>query len=47
MDISKEEAKESLDQIQAMATRTRQTIAASYDSSLLIMWGVIWIAAFL
>lgn len=47
MDISKEEARNSLDQIQATATRTRQTIAASYDSGLLIMWGSIWIAAFL
>jgi len=46
MDISKEEARNSLDQIQAMATRTRQTIAAIYDSGLLIMWGLIWFTAF-
>jgi hypothetical protein len=47
MDISKEEARNSLDQIQSMAIRTRQTIAASEDSGVLIMWGLIWIAAFL
>jgi len=47
MDISKEEARDSLDQIHAMAIRTRQTIAAGYDSALLIMWGFIWIAAFI
>lgn len=47
MEISKEEARNSLDQIESMATRTRQTIAASYDSGLLIMWGLICIAAFL
>ena len=47
MNISDEEARNSLDQIQAVATRTRKTIAASYDSGLLIMWGLIWIAAFL
>ena len=47
MDISKEEARDSLDQIQAMATRTRLTIAAGYDSGLLIMWGFVWITAFL
>lgn len=46
MDISKEEAQDSLNQIQAMAARTRQTIAASYDSGLLIMWGLIWSIAF-
>ena len=47
MDISKEEAESSLEQIQAVATHTRKTIAASYDSSLLIMWGLIWILGFL
>ena len=47
MDISEKEAQDSLEQIQAVANYTRKTIAASYDSSLLIMWGAIWIAAFL
>lgn len=47
MDVSQEDAQDSLYQIQEAATRTRKTIAASYDSGLLIMWGLICIAAFL
>ena len=47
MDISEKEAQDSLDQIQAVSTRTRKTIAASYDSVLLIMWGLIGILGFL
>ena len=47
MDISEKEAQDSLDQIQATATHTRKTIAASYDSTVLMMWGLIWILAFL
>jgi hypothetical protein len=47
MEMTKQQAQDSLDQIQATTARTRQTIAASYDSGLLIMWGLICIAAFL
>ena len=47
MDISEKEAQDSLDQIQAVATHTRKTIAASYDSVMLMMWGLIWILGFL
>ena len=47
MDISEKEAQDSLDQIQAVSTRTRQTIAAGYDSVLLIMWGLIGILGYL
>jgi hypothetical protein len=47
MDISDEDARNSLDQIQAVVNRTRKTIAASYNSKLLIMWGLIWVAGFL
>jgi hypothetical protein len=47
MDISEQEAQDSLEQIQAVSTRTRKTIAASYDSGILIIWGLICIAAFL
>ncbi|MHC4159447.1 MAG: hypothetical protein ACYSSO_10260 [Planctomycetota bacterium] len=47
MDISKEDAKESLEQIEAVHSHTRKTIAASYDSGVLMMWGIICIAAFL
>ncbi len=47
MNISNGEARKSLDEAQAVAERTRKSIAASYTSSLLIIWGIIWIAGFL
>ena len=47
MNVSNEEARNSLDQIQAVASRTRKTIAASYASPLLILWGLICITAYL
>jgi hypothetical protein len=47
MNISDEEARNSLDQVQAVTSRTRKTIAASYDSGLLIVWGLIWLIAFM
>lgn len=47
MDISEKEAQDSLDQIQAVSTHTRKTIAASYDSVVLMMWGLIGILGFL
>lgn len=47
MNVSEKDAQDSLDQAQAVATRTQKTITASYSSSLLIMWGLIWIVAFL
>jgi hypothetical protein len=47
MDISKQEARDSLEQIQSVVNHTRKTIASSYTSPLLILWGLIWIIAFL
>jgi len=47
MNISNEEAQNSLDQIQAVLSHTRKAIASSYASPLLILWGLIWIAGFL
>ncbi|MHC4159715.1 MAG: hypothetical protein ACYSSO_11635 [Planctomycetota bacterium] len=47
MDISEQEAQDSLEQIQAVTTRTRKTIAAGYDSAVLMMWGLIGILGFL
>lgn len=41
MDISEKEARDSLDQIQAVSIRTRKTITAGYDSAVLMMWGLI------
>jgi len=42
MDITQEDAQESLNQIKAASIRTRRAIAASYASGLLILWGAIW-----
>ena len=47
MDISREDAKESLGQIQAVAEQTRKKIAGSSTGDLLILWGFIWIVAFI
>lgn len=47
MDISEKEAQDSLEQIKAVSTRTRKTIAAGYDSVVLMMWGMIGILGFL
>ena len=47
MDISKQDAKESLDEIQAVLDHTRKAIASNYANPLLIMWGLIFITAYL
>ncbi len=47
MDISEKEAQDSLEEIQAVSIHTRKTIAASYDSAVLMMWGLIGILGFL
>jgi hypothetical protein len=47
MDISEKEAQDSLEQIQAVSAHTRKTIAAGYDSAVLMMWGLIGILGFL
>ncbi|NIP27425.1 MAG: hypothetical protein GWN67_03395 [Phycisphaerae bacterium] len=47
MDISEKEARDSLEQIQAVSSRTRKTIAAGYDSAVLMMWGLIGILGYL
>ena len=46
MDISKQEAQDSLREIQAVSVQTRKAIASSYASGLLILWGLIWSVAF-
>ncbi len=47
MDVSKQTAEDLLDQVQQVTARTRKSIAASSASTLLILWGVIWILGFL
>lgn len=46
MNISQEEAQDSLNQIEVVSSRMRRNIVASYASPLLILWGLVWIAAF-
>jgi hypothetical protein len=46
MDVSPNNARESLSLIEETATRTRRAISAGYAGNLLILWGLIWIAGF-
>ena len=46
MEVSEQEARESLSLIQDTAARTRKVVAAGYASHLLILWGLIWMAGF-
>lgn len=47
MDISKEEAKDSLSQIQSVLNQTRKSIASNYVSPLLVLWGLTFIAGYI
>ncbi|MHC4545601.1 MAG: hypothetical protein ACYTDW_14125 [Planctomycetota bacterium] len=47
MDLSEKEAQDSLEQIQVVSSHTRKTIAAGYDSAVLMMWGLIGILGYL
>ena len=46
MNVSQEDARESLTMIKATSDHTRKVIASSYASGLLILWGVIWVVGF-
>jgi len=46
MEVSQQEARESLSLIQDTATRTKRVVAAGYAGTLLILWGLIWMAGF-
>jgi hypothetical protein len=46
VEVSQQEARESLSLIQDTAARTRKTVAAGYASNLLVLWGFIWMAGF-
>lgn len=45
MDVSQQDAQDSLIQIHDAAIRMRKVITSSYASGLLILWGLIWIVA--
>lgn len=47
MNISEEEARTSLNQIQNASAQMRKAIASSYGSNLLILWGLLWSIAFI
>jgi hypothetical protein len=46
MDISKDDAQESLNQIQTTIACTRKAIASGQAGNILMLWGLIWIAGF-
>ncbi|MBN1505880.1 MAG: hypothetical protein JW955_03495 [Sedimentisphaerales bacterium] len=46
MELSEQEARESLSLIQDATARTRKVVAAGYASDLLILWGLIYMAGF-
>ncbi|HUW19570.1 MAG TPA: hypothetical protein VMW16_09730 [Sedimentisphaerales bacterium] len=47
MDVTKQEAEATLEQIQALANHTRRAIASKYTSPLLILWGLVFTVAYL
>jgi hypothetical protein len=47
MNVSQEDARESLKAIKATSDHTRKVVASTYASSLLILWGLIWVVAFI
>jgi hypothetical protein len=46
MEISREEAEQSLAEIERITHRTRRSIAASGASVMLIIWGLIWVIGY-
>lgn len=46
MNISKQEAQESLKDIESVTEQTRKAIAYGASSSMLILWGVIWMIGY-
>jgi len=47
MNVSQEDAHEALSAVKNVMVQTRKAIASSYASDLLIMWGLLWIGAFI
>jgi hypothetical protein len=47
MNISEQDAQDSLSQIQTVSVRTRKTVAAHYAGPLLILWGLVCIFAYI
>lgn len=47
MEISQESARDSLDTVRAQQLRIRRSVASAGSSVLLMMWGLIWAAAYI
>ena len=46
MDISTQDARESLDEVHDVATRTRKATSAAIAGPIFMLWGIVWITAF-
>jgi hypothetical protein len=46
MNVSQENARESLSTVQDVTTQTHKAITSAYANPMLILWGVLWIIAF-
>lgn len=47
MNVTREEAKATLAEVESVKKHTIQSLAASYASPILMLWGLIWMVAFL
>ena len=47
MDVSPQDARESLEQVRDVTTRTRRSVASSTGGPILMVWGLVWIAGML
>jgi len=47
MDVSKDDAAASLGEVAVVTVQSRRALVASYASGLLILWGGVWVTAFL
>jgi MFS family permease len=46
MNVTNDDAVQSLAQVEQTIVRTRKAVAAAYTSPLLILWGLLWVAAY-
>jgi hypothetical protein len=46
MNISKQEAQESLNEIESVINETRRAIASGASSSILVLWGFVWVVGY-
>jgi len=47
MDVSPTDARQSLDEVHDVAARTRKAVVSSITGPILMVWGIVWITAFL